>query len=103
MDTKLARIQNKTLVYFFTREPDSTIKAELLQKPTRVGYARSEIWVYKLDDKGGLVLIPNQPFKTKREAIRVFGIRISVLNKYLDTSKVFRNLLFFYFFSWLRI
>lgn len=31
---------------------------------------RSEIWVYKLEDKGGLTLIPNQPFKTKREALK---------------------------------
>jgi len=51
--------------------------------------------VYKVEDKGGLALIPDQPFKTKREAIRVLGIHISVLNKHLDTSEMFRDLLFF--------
>ena len=95
LDTKLATVQNKTLVYFFSKEPNSEVKAELLRKPTRVGYARTEIWVYKQDDKGGLTRIPNQPFKTKREAIRVLGIHISVLNTYLDSSEIFRDLLFF--------
>jgi hypothetical protein len=28
----------------------------------------------------------NQPLKTKREALRVLGVHISVLNKHLDSS-----------------
>ena len=51
--------------------------------------------LYRVDSNGVLSLIPNQPFKTKREAIRELGIHISVLNKYLDTSEVFRDMLFF--------
>jgi hypothetical protein len=98
LDTKIATMQNKTLV---TRgggaaPGDSKLIAELTKgKPTVASYARSEIWVYKVDANGGLTLIPNQPFITKREALRELGLHISVLNKYLDTSEVYRDLLFF--------
>jgi hypothetical protein len=47
---------------------------------------RSEIWVYKVDNKEGLSLIPLQPFKTKREALRVIALHYSVLNKHIDYS-----------------
>lgn len=65
LNTKLATIQNKTLVYFFSEEISSDLKNELLKNPAIAHYTRTEVWVYKLDKKGGLSLIPNQPFKTK--------------------------------------
>nr|UYR51164.1 hypothetical protein [Morchella crassipes] len=43
----------------------------MLKNPTKANMNRTEIWVYKVDNKGELALIPNQPFKTKREALRV--------------------------------
>ena len=73
-------------MYLFKKEINSDLRKELFKNPTRAHYARTEIWVYKVDDKGGWALIPNQPFKTKREALRVLGIHIKVLNKHLDTS-----------------
>jgi hypothetical protein len=74
---------------------DLDIKTELLKKKQTVAnYVRTEIWVYKVDKAGEMALLPNQPFKTKREALRVLGIHLSVLNKHLDTSKMFRDLLF---------
>jgi hypothetical protein len=51
--------------------------------------------VYKVEDNGGLTLIPNQPFKSKREALRVLGIHISVLNEHLDSSKQWKGFLIF--------
>lgn len=54
LDTKIATMQNKTLVYFFKKEIDSKLIAELTKgKPTVASYARSEIWVYKVDANGG--------------------------------------------------
>jgi len=51
--------------------------------------------VYRLDEHGVLNLIPHQPFKTKREAIRVLKIHITVLNKYLDSSEIYKGFLIF--------
>lgn len=93
LDKKLATTQNKTLVYFFKKEINSDIRSEFLKNPTRAHYARTEIWVYKVDENGGLN--SNQFFKTKREAIRVLGIHVSVLNKYLDSSIIYKGLLIF--------
>jgi len=64
-------------------------------KPVVAGYIRSEIWVYQQGANGELNLIPDQPFKTKREAIRILGIHIKELNKYLDSSKAYQNFFFF--------
>jgi len=52
---------------------------------------------YKIDNNGGLALIPNQPFKPKREALRVLGIHLSVLNKHLNSFKEYKGLLIFSF------
>nr|ATI20280.1 GIY-YIG endonuclease [Juglanconis sp.] len=96
LDTKLATMQNKILVYFFKKEIDLNFKDELVKsKPVVAGYNRSEIWVYQQGANGELSLIPDQPFKTKREAIRTLGIHIKELNKYLDTSKAYKNFIFF--------
>jgi hypothetical protein len=95
LDTKLASSQNKILVYFFTKEIDSVLKSELLKNMSKAHYARTEIWVYRLDEYGVLNLIPNQPFKTKREAIRALKIHITVLNKYLDSSEIYKGFLIF--------
>jgi hypothetical protein len=51
--------------------------------------------VYKLDENGVLNLIPDQPFKTKREATRVLKIHITVLNKYLDSFEIYKGFLIF--------
>ena len=96
LDTKLATMQNKFWVYFFKKEVDSKLKIELTKdKPAVAKYARTQIWVYKVNTNGELTLIPNQPFRTKRETIKKIGIRIGVLNEYLDTSKVYKDMLFF--------
>jgi hypothetical protein len=96
LDTKLATMQNKTLVYFFKNEVSSELIDELKKdKPAMASYVRSEIWVYKLDLSGELTLMPDQPFLTKREAIKEIGIHISVLKKYLDTSLDYKGMFFF--------
>jgi hypothetical protein len=96
LDKKLATTQNKTLVHFFQQRVRFRYKKnELLKNPVKVEYNRSEIWVYKVDENGGFNLIPDQPFKTKREALRVLGLHLSVLNKYLDSSIALKGLLIF--------
>ena len=39
---------------------------ELLNNYQKPRYARGKIWVYKLESKGKLILLPNQPFKSIR-------------------------------------
>jgi hypothetical protein len=51
--------------------------------------------VYRLDEHGVLNLIPHQQFKTKREAICALKIHITVLNKYLDSSEIYKGFLIF--------
>lgn len=58
-------------------------------------YARTEIWVYRLDQYGVLNLIPNQPFKSKREAIRALKIHNTKWNNYLDSSEIYKGFLIF--------
>jgi hypothetical protein len=53
-----------------------------------------------IDNNGGLAKIPNQPFKTKREALRV--IHLSVLNKHLNSFKEYKGLLIFSFSQHVR-
>lgn len=86
LNTKKATIQKNTLVYFFSKEISTHVLNELRKNPAKANMNRSEIWVYKVDNKGGLRLIPLQPFKTKREALRVIGLHSSVLNKHIDYS-----------------
>lgn len=95
LDTKLATIINKTLVYLFRNEISSDLRIELLNNTSKAQYVRTEIWVYRVDDKGGLSLIPNQPFKTKREASRVLGIHNSVISKFMDSSVIHKGLLIY--------
>ena len=96
LDTNLATVQNNTFVYFFKKEIDSNLKDTLIQnKPVIASYTRSEIWVYKINADEKLTLIPNQPFKTKREAIKTLRIHIKDLNKYLDTGIAYKDLMFF--------
>ena len=54
LDKKLATTQNKTLVYFFSKELDSATRNELLKNSVKAPYNRSEIRVYKVDENGGL-------------------------------------------------
>ena len=45
LDTKIATLQNKTLVYFFKKEIDSKLITELSNgRPALASYTRSEIW-----------------------------------------------------------
>ena len=80
---------------FFTKEIDSVLKSELLKNINRAHYARTEIWVYRFDEYGVLNLLPNQPFKTKREAIRALKIHMNILNKSLDSSEIYKGFLVF--------
>ena len=96
LDTKLATTQNKLLVYLFKKEVDLKLIADLKKDELGVArYMRTEIWVYKVDTEGKLSLISNKPFRTKREVIREIGIHVTVLNKYLDTYQVYRDMLFY--------
>ena len=92
LDTKLATNLNKTLVYIFSNEISFDLKVELLNNTSKAHYMRTEIWAYKVDDKGVLSLIPNQPFKTMREASRVLGIHNTVLSRLMDSSEVYKGL-----------
>lgn len=97
LDTKLATLKKKIYVYFFKKEMDLKLKEELTKgKPTTAGYIRTEIWVYRVGVNGKLTLIPDQPFKTKREALRKLkGVRLNKLNEYLDTHKAYKSFMFF--------
>ena len=95
LDTKLATKQNKMSVYFFKKEINSNLKMELMKHVDKFHYARSEIWVYKLDEQGKLKLLPNQPFKTKREAMRELHMHNTVINKYIDTGLEYKGLLLY--------
>jgi hypothetical protein len=55
-------------------------------------------------DNNILTLKPNQPFKTKREALKALAAHLSVFNKYLDSKKMYKDLFIFScFFSFLLI
>jgi hypothetical protein len=96
LDTKLATLKKKIYVYFFKKEMDLKLKEELTKdKPTTAGYIRTEIWVYRVGVNGKLTLIPDQPFKTKREALRILGLRLNKLNENLDTHKAYKSFMFF--------
>ena len=79
LDTKLASMQNKTWVYFFKNQLSSKLIDELKKdKPTTTTYARSEIWVYKVDVDGVLTLIPN--LKSRR------SITHDITKRYMSTK-----------------
>ena len=54
-----------------------------------------EIWVYRRDEDGKMNLLPNQPFKTIREAVRILHIHNTVIKKYIDTNKDYKGLLLY--------
>jgi len=95
LDTKFATKQNKMSVYFFKKVINSKLKIELMKQVDKFRYARSEIWVYKLDKQGKLILFPDQPFKTKREAVRVLHMHHTVITKYMDTGIEYKGLLLY--------
>ena len=69
------------------------MRIELLKNTCKSHYLCTEIWVYKVNDKGELSLMANQPYKTKREASRALGIHNSVFSKYLYSSELYKGLL----------
>jgi hypothetical protein len=82
------------LVYLFKKEINLDLKTEL--KLTQNFYnVRTEIWVYRLDEKAKLYLLPNQPFKTKKEAANPTGSELHIhntkINEYLDTGKEYKG------------
>jgi hypothetical protein len=91
---KPAMLRKKSLsVYFFSQELDSQLKGEL-NKQLSTKYVRSVIWVYKVLDNGEFILLPNQPFKSKREAGRELGMDPKYITKYLNTNEGYRNFIF---------
>lgn len=95
LDTKLATKQNKMSVYFFKKKINLDLKIELMKHVDKFHYAHSEIWTYKLDEQGKLELLPNQPFKTKREAIRELHMHNTIISKYIDTGIEYKGLLLY--------
>lgn len=72
------------------KEINLDLKTEL--KLTQNFYSvRTEVWVYKLDEKAKLYLLPNQPFKGKKEAARELHIHNNKINEYLDTGKEYKG------------
>lgn len=95
LDTKVATKQNKMSVYFFKKEINSDLKMELMKQAEKFHYARGEIWAYKLEGEGKKILLPNQPFKTKREAVRELHMHNTVISKYIDTGIEYKGLLLY--------
>ena len=97
LDTKVATKQNKMSVYFFKKEINSVhaLKMELMKQAEKFHYARGEIWAYKLEGEGKKILLPNQPFKTKREAVRELHMHNTVISKYIDTGIEYKGLLLY--------
>jgi hypothetical protein len=95
LDTKLATTQDKKDIYLFSKELSLDLKSSLLNTPAKAAYSRQEFWVYKVGDNNILTLIPNQPFKTKREALKALGVHLSVFNKYLDSKKMYKDIFIF--------
>lgn len=95
LDTKLITKQNNIHVYFFGREINLDLKMELLNNSQKPRYARGKIWVYKLESKGKLILLPNQPFKSIREVIGELKVHSRIVKKYLDTNLEHKGFLMF--------
>lgn len=99
LDTKLATKQNILHVYLFKKEINSDLKMELMKQADKFHYALippgyGEIWVYK-SVEGKLELLPNQPFKTKREAVRELHMHNTVISKYMDSGIEYKGLLLY--------
>lgn len=93
LDTKVVTYKQNFSVYLFKKEISLDLKAELLKSTSKLSsYARVEIWVYRRDQYGKMNLLPNQPFKTKREALRILHMHNTVINKYIDTNKEYKGL-----------
>jgi hypothetical protein len=71
------------------------LRSELLNTPAKAADSRQEFWVYKVGGNNILTLIPDQPFKTKREALKALGVKVSVFNKYLDSKKMYKDFFIF--------
>lgn len=95
LDTKLATRQDKKNIYFFSKEISLDFRLELIKNPAKARYSRQEFLIYKVADNNILTLIPNQPLKTKREALKVLGVQVYVFNKYLDSKIMFKDLFIF--------
>ena len=78
------------LVYLFKEEINLDLKREL-KNTQNLKNIRTEIWVYKLDEEGKFYLLPNQPFKTKREAARELHIHNTKISEHLDTGKEYNG------------
>lgn len=96
LDTKLVTMQNGKLVFLFKNEISPDLLEELKNNKSNITrYSRSAIWVYNINENKELVLLPNQPFRTKREALKELGVHLNILNKYLNTNKDFRGKYFY--------
>lgn len=73
------------------------MRSSLLNAPIKkkAAYSRQEFLVYRVGDNNILTLIPNQPFKTKRKALKALGVQVSVFNKYLDSKKMYKDFFIF--------
>lgn len=96
LDTKLSTMQNGKLVFLFKYEISQDLLEQLKNNISNVAsYTRSAIWVYNLNKNKELVLLSNQPFRTKREALKELGIHLNILNQYLNTNKDYKGKLFY--------
>ena len=98
MDTKVSTYQNNLFIYLFSKEVSLDLKAQLLKDTSKAkfsSYSRIEIWAYKKDEDGKINLLPNQPFKTIREAVRILHMHNTVIKKYIDTNKEYKGLLLY--------
>ena len=95
LDTKVATNKNNLFVYFFKKEINLDLKTELIKNTIKFSYARMVIWAYRKDEDGKMNLLPDQPFKTTREAARILHIHNTVIKKYLDTNKDYKGLLLY--------
>lgn len=99
LDTKRATKQNDMLVYLLKKEMSYDLKLELagISNSNKFHYVRSEIWVYEVVPGGGgkIKLLPDQPFITKREAVKTLHIHNTIISNHLDTGKEYRGLLFY--------
>lgn len=98
MDTLVSIYQNNLFIYLFSKEVSLDLKAQLLKDTSKAkfsSYSRIEIWAYKKDEDGKINLLPNQPFKPIREAVRILHMHNTVIKKYIDTNKEYNGLLLY--------
>lgn len=104
LDTKLAINRKGLLVYTFSKELDSKLKAELLANVTTglalTRYFNQKVWVY---DAQSLELVNNTPFSSVKIASRFLKTNPETIKNHLDTQKAvkLRNTSeIFYYFSY---